>query len=54
MADAAKQERATAKGTFTRARSRVISAMENNLSKDIVQSRFEMVKKQWNILVEKN
>ena len=54
MADAAKQERATAKGTFTRARSRVISAMGNNLSKDIVQSRFEMVKKQWNILVEKN
>ena len=54
MAEAAKQERATAKGALTRTRKRVITGMENKLSQEILKSRFETATSHWNMVIEMN
>jgi len=54
MAEAAKQERATAKGALTRTRKRVLTGMENRLSQEILQSRFVMATSQWDMVIERN
>ena len=54
MADHAKQQRTTAKGLLTKAQKRVMKAIDDKLSKDIIQNRFAEVNKQWLNLLERN
>ena len=54
MADHAKQQRTTAKGLLTKAIKRVIKAIDEKLSKDIIQNRFSEANKQWLNLLERN
>ena len=54
MAELGKQERTTAKRMLTMAQKRVTKAVEENLSVDIVQSRFNDVNQRWLTLLDKH